>query len=475
VNAKEILKEANLLYKALMAVDPAIGPAGPANGPANDPAPSPIDALLTDLARIVRICGRSKGDLHPHELLAFLSLYGLLKNDQAILDRVVNQWETSSLARKQSEKQALQIIQERTAADKGPDRLELPDRLRSLDRTSGTDHAPGLVNHIYRFAQIVIKCDGQVSEAETAALAAIWKLLHPDPPPIGTVISAPSASPAALADVMNDLNKLVGMAEVKAEVQTLINFLKVQQVRQQRGMAKTPVSLHSVFCGPPGTGKTTLARLMGKIYRDLGFLTKGHLVETDRSGLVAGYIGQTAEKVDALVTSALDGVLFIDEAYTLKPAAGGADFGQEAIDTLLKRMEDHRGRLVVIVAGYAEEMQSFIDSNPGLKSRFNRYFYFDHYNPEELLKIFDKLSQDSGFTATPPARKRLLAQLELAYDSRDRTFGNARLVRNLFEKIVERQANRLAPIGELTDEMLSTLLPEDMPELPAVEQAPPNA
>jgi Holliday junction resolvasome RuvABC ATP-dependent DNA helicase subunit len=457
VNATEILKEANLLYKALIAVDSA--PTDPSSPPATDP-----DALLTDLARIVRICGRSKGDLHPHELLAFLALYALLKNDQATLARVVNQWDFVQ-ARKQSEKQALQIIQQLTGKDQGADRLELPDRLRDRDRRTGTDHATALANHIYRFAQIVIKSDGQVSPEETAALATIWKLLHPDPPPINTVISEPGAV-APLAEVMNDLNKLVGMAEVKAEVQTLINFLKVQQVRQQRGMAKTPVSLHSVFCGPPGTGKTTLARLMGKIYRDLGFLSKGHLVETDRSGLVAGYIGQTAEKVDALVTSALDGVLFIDEAYALKPAAGGADFGQEAIDTLLKRMEDHRGRLVVIVAGYTEEMQSFIDSNPGLKSRFNRYFYFDHYNPEELLKIFDKLSQDSGFTATPPARERLLLVIQAAYETRDRTFGNARLVRNLFEKIVERQANRLAPIGELTDEMLSTLLPEDMPEIP---------
>nr|WP_277875234.1 AAA family ATPase [Alkalinema sp. FACHB-956] len=255
------------------------------------------------------------------------------------------------------------------------------------------------------------------------------------------------------------------MAEVKEEVKTLTNFLRVQQVRSQRGLAKTPVSLHAVFCGPPGTGKTTVARLMGKIYKDLGFLSKGHLVETDRSGLVAGYVGQTAQNVDELVTQALDGVLFIDEAYTLKPPGDGRDFGQEAIDTLLKRMEDHRDRLVVVVAGYQAEMQSFIESNPGLKSRFNRYFYFNDYRPEELLEIFLKLAEKSHFTLTPPAQQATLQVLHHVYESRDKTFGNARMVRNLFEKIVERQANRLATVSQydLTDSLLTTLQPEDIP------------
>ncbi|PSB15447.1 AAA family ATPase [Phormidesmis priestleyi ULC007] len=254
------------------------------------------------------------------------------------------------------------------------------------------------------------------------------------------------------------------MSNIKEEVKTLTNFLKVQKIRSQRGLAKTTVSLHAVFCGPPGTGKTTVARLMGRIYHGLGFLSQGHLVETDRSGMVAGYVGQTAKQVDDLVKSALNGVLFIDEAYALVPGESGRDFGQEAIDVLLKRMEDHRDRLVVIVAGYTDEMTTFIESNPGLESRFNRYFYFNHYKPEELLAIFEKMASKSHFKLAPGAGEKLQKLFADLYENRDKTFGNARLVRNLFEKSLERQANRLAVLSSLSDELLTTLLAEDIPD-----------
>jgi SpoVK/Ycf46/Vps4 family AAA+-type ATPase len=203
---------------------------------------------------------------------------------------------------------------------------------------------------------------------------------------------------------------------------------------------------------------------MGRIFTALGFLEKGHLVETDRAGMVASHIGGTAEKVSKLVESALDGVLFVDDAYALETGSE-KDFGQEAIDTMLKRMEDYRQRLVVIVAGYPDEMQTFLEANPGLKSRFNRYFYFNDYTPEELVAIFNKFCKDSHFEPTEAASEKLYDLFNQLYDSRDRTFGNARLARNLFEKTIEQQANRLAVLPSLTKEVLTTILPEDIPNL----------
>jgi SpoVK/Ycf46/Vps4 family AAA+-type ATPase len=269
----------------------------------------------------------------------------------------------------------------------------------------------------------------------------------------------------SLEEVMTKIDDLIGMDNIKEQIRTFVNLVTVQQEREKRGLPITPVTLHAVFYGPPGTGKTTIARLLGKVYRALGLLEKGHLVETDRAGLVAGYVGQTAIKIDEVVTDAMDGVLFIDEAYTLALNKGDKDFGQEAIDTLLKRMEDHRDRLAVIVAGYPDEMKGFINSNPGLKSRFNRFYYFDHYVPADLLRIFDMFMRNASFTLTGPARRGILALLSEFYEARDKTFGNGRFVRNLFERMVERQANRVASITPLTDAILCSLTKADIPPL----------
>ncbi len=263
--------------------------------------------------------------------------------------------------------------------------------------------------------------------------------------------------------VMEELNQLIGLENIKAEIETLVNYLKIQRVRHDEGMKSAPITYHMVLLGPPGTGKTTIARLIGRIYHQLGFLRKGHCVETDRAGMVAEYIGQTAPKVDKKVKEALNGVLFIDEAYALKKEDSFRDFGNEAIETLLKRMEDYRGELAVIMAGYPDEMERFLQSNPGLQSRFNRFFYFEHYLPEQMVEIFEAFCEQSGYVLHKSARASTLAHFEMAYKRRSRTFGNGRYARNLLEKAVEQQANRVVEIDPITDKQLITLLSEDIP------------
>ena len=263
-------------------------------------------------------------------------------------------------------------------------------------------------------------------------------------------------------DPYKELDELIGLEQVKEEVRSLANFVKVQKQREAQGMKRPKMSYHLVFTGSPGTGKTTVARIVARIYKDLGVLKKGHTVETDRSGLVAAYVGQTAIKTNALIDSALNGVLFIDEAYALVPEKKANDYGQEAISTLLKRMEDDRDKLVVIVAGYTGEMQRFIDSNPGLKSRFNRYINFPDYTGKELYDIFCMYARKNQYTLSPEAEKHLKKLFDYAVAHKDRNFGNARFARNIFEKSIQRQANRLANVNNATKEQLTLLTIDDV-------------
>ena len=266
--------------------------------------------------------------------------------------------------------------------------------------------------------------------------------------------------PEKIEDLKKELNEYIGLDTVKKEVESLINLVTVQKMRKENGLPVNDLSLHMVFSGNPGTGKTMVARLMARIYKSLGILSKGHLVEVDRSGLVAGYVGQTAIKTGEAIQKAMGGVLFIDEAYALTNR-GGNDYGQEAVDTLLKAMEDHRDDLIVIVAGYTELMEEFVHSNPGLESRFNRFLNFPDYTVQEMMDIFDMRCRKSGYELSEDARgllRSLLALLSLDIKG----FGNARGVRNLFERTVAAQANRLAAQPEVTREMLMTLTADDL-------------
>ena len=264
-------------------------------------------------------------------------------------------------------------------------------------------------------------------------------------------------------DPYQELDDLIGLESVKQEVRSLANFVKLQKQREAQGLKTAKVSYHLVFYGSPGTGKTTVARIVGRIYKDLGVLKKGHTVETDRAGLCGEYVGKTGPKTDTVISKALDGVLFIDEAYSLVPEGGGGnDYGQEAISTILKRMEDYRDRLVVIVAGYKDEMQRFIDSNPGLQSRFNRYIDFPDYSSEELVEIFKMYMKKNQYTLAPDAEDYLKEQFEYVVAHKDRNFGNARFARNVFEKSIQMQANRLEGQRNLSKSQLTELTVDDL-------------
>ena len=334
---------------------------------------------------------------------------------------------------------------------------------------------------LYRWASLIAKADGSISLEESEVLQSIMNLQS------GRVLSgnvkisgeAQSAfSPTQFDGTLGNnntathekvsskngleqLSELIGLESVKSEVQQLASFIEIQRAREKNGLRVASVSYHCVFTGNPGTGKTTVARILAEIYREMGVIKKGHLVETDRSGLVAEYVGQTAVKTNKIIDSALDGILFIDEAYSLVQG-GGRDYGGEAIATLLKRMEDDRKRLVVILAGYTDEMKQFIDSNPGLQSRFNRYIEFPDYSAEELTKIFLKKAEACQYTCDESVQSAIVDIMRHAVATKDRNFGNARFVRNLFEKAIQRQANRLAAIPKLTSKMLTELTVEDI-------------
>ena len=310
-----------------------------------------------------------------------------------------------------------------------------------------------------------------------AWVALTGKHVEKTPKPITEIAQEPNEPKDSVVitqvmegDPYKELDELIGLESVKEEVHTLANFAKIQQQRKAQGLKVPKMSFHLVFTGSPGTGKTTVARIVARIYKDLGILKSGHTVETDRSGLVAEYVGQTATKTNAVIDSALNGVLFIDEAYALVPENAGCDYGQEAISTLLKRMEDDRDKLVVIIAGYPNEMKRFIDSNPGLQSHFTRYINFPDYTDGELFDIFKLYLDKNQYTITDDAAALLKSNFSYVVAHKDKNFGNARYVRNIFERAVEQQANRLSAKRSISDEELSQLTKEDIENAFKVKQ-----
>ncbi|MEA3018591.1 MAG: hypothetical protein QOI47_115 [Actinomycetota bacterium] len=360
--------------------------------------------------------------------------------------------------------------------------------LVTADEKNGTRHAWTYYERAMAIAHEVCGTDAHVSHLELDALerlrstlltslqrAGIARTASPTanaPAPTAATTPAtasPVAPPRPIEELFAELDALVGLAPVKAEVKLVANLLAVQKLRRDRKLPVAETSRHLVFTGNPGTGKTTVARLLAQIYRTLGVVSKGHLVETDRAGLVAGFVGQTALKVDAVVVSALGGVLLVDEAYSL--ARGNEnDFGQEAIDALVKRMEDHRDDLVVIVAGYPAEMSMFIESNPGLRSRFPKSIHFPDYTSDELVAIFRSMCSANHYTADDAALAEVRGRLDAM--ERGKGFGNGRAVRNLFEATLGEQANRVVAIKDITDEQLCTLTADDVKAAPSPEAAP---
>jgi len=354
--------------------------------------------------------------------------------------------------------------------------------MRAYDRERGTNLALGFTDLLVLMLLLFAAVDDVVGEAEAGfvnecadllgALCAKDGLSQEKQPlkadgfittPREETAQEPAASQTqSLEELLAQLDELCGLEKVKADVKSLINLVKVRKLRQANELPVPPMSLHLVFMGNPGTGKTTVARLLAKIYCAIGVLSKGQLVEVDRSGLVAGFVGQTAIKTGEVIEKAIGGVLFIDEAYALTNTDAPNDFGREAIEVLLKGMEDHRDDLIVIVAGYTALMGGFIQSNPGLQSRFNKYFYFEDYNAGELMQIFQSICQKHGYIMDKDCENYVSGLLLELYDERDENFGNARDVRNLFERAVTRQADRVAALDAPDRQTLMTLLRADV-------------
>lgn len=405
------------------------------------------------LSDIVTLIGDKK-DLTEKQWFALAYYYDVLRNEKFVDESAINT--LNRLAVSPDFKQNIQKLLSDSKISANQKEVQ-SFVIESLTGTKNTK----LEEAKKYFKAIAENILGSTSETK----AELEKLLEnkSTKEPENSAVSLPPKDDS-LDKVMAELDALIGLEDVKNDIKELINLLEIQKKRKLEGLQNIDIALHTVFLGPPGTGKTTVARLLSRIFKLLGFLSAGQLYETDREGLIAGYVGQTAIKTDKVVDESIGGVLFIDEAYSLNQNAMGSDYGAEAVNTILKRMEDNRDDLAVVVAGYTEPMQLFIESNPGLRSRFNRYFHFDHFKPNELYTIFEASCKRLDFVLTDDAIDKLKETFELLYEKKDEGFGNARVVRNLFEKCVQNQANRVIEIKVITRDVLRALTEEDIPE-----------
>ena len=397
---------------------------------------------------------------------------------------------------KQLDGSALRETMKRASRDS--ERLTWYSMLRPFDKLAPLrDRVSELETIVMRLANVIARSDGKLKEAETLAIKHIQNEIdanlrrvavdeyrsHTEAQDAGGAAieqmrressrtgddesdasesSSQSEAEVSLEDALAELERLIGLASIKHEVRSLTNLLRLQQRRSKANLPTTDVSLHMVFTGNPGTGKTTVARIVGKIFRALGVLEKGHLVETDRSGLVAEYAGQTGPKTNKTVDEALDGILFVDEAYSLVAGESDDPYGREAVQALLKRAEDNRDRLIVILAGYPDEIGSLLLTNPGLSSRFNRRMEFDDYTAAELGQIFELLCEKNHYQLTAEVRWRVLYGFTKVVAARSRHFGNGRAARNLFEQAIRRMANRLANDEDIDPQELQRLVGDDI-------------
>jgi tellurite resistance protein/adenylate kinase family enzyme len=382
-------------------------------------------------------------------------------------------------------------------------RLQWYSLLRPFDRIAKIrNFVSELETIVLRVANLVAKADGTVSTRETDTILSIQheiqvhlcriqldepvtgdsrsgassaiQIIHHEPTllktqqeqqlqlPCDAVETTGTELSDTLEQALKDLDQLIGLDGVKQEITTLTNYLSLQQHRREASLPVHQLSLHMVFAGNPGTGKTTVARIVGRIFKSLGLLKRGHLVETDRSGMVAEYAGQTAPKTQRKIDEAMDGILFIDEAYSLIASGREDAYGNEAVQAIVKRMEDDREQLVVIIAGYPEPIDQLLHSNPGFSSRFNTQLVFEDYLPTQLARIFQLMCETNHYELPCLARAKLLLGFQWLYESRDEHFGNGRLARNTFENSVRRLANRVAAVTPVTRELLTVLTADDI-------------